>query len=417
MHRLQVALALRERLYSRPVLPPRLRRIRRPARAGARSLRRRRRRPDRHRRHGSDEGRRSSKRSCKVLGPQALIWKNDSGARELEGLPSLRRDGDRRPGVDERWSRKTACAFSCRWARARRPAGSTTRRPTGARSCKYVNGARVLDVFSYLGAWGLAAARAGRQRSALRGLVGARARTAAGVRRGQRPARRPHACATMPSTRWRRCARPARSSTWSSSTRRRSSSGARTSRRARRPTASSTSWRCRCCRATASSCRARARTTSAPDDLIGTIQQAARHVDRFAQIVEVGGHAPGSPDPPGDSRDALPEVAVLPRRARLRRRPMADSCRRQVLYPGQRGEHRRADAGTVDQKLAAGATHFTVLISTSGGSVFHGLTAYNYLKGIPARGHDAQHRQRGLDRRGAVSAPAGCACRCRRRAS
>jgi len=40
---------------------------------------------------------------------------------------------------------------------------------------------------------------------------------------------------------------------------------------------------------------------------------------------------------------------------------------------------------TVDQKLAAGATHFTVLISTSGGSVFHGLTAYNYLKGIPAR--------------------------------
>ena len=38
----------------------------------------------------------------------------------------------------------------------------------------------------------------------------------------------------------------------------------------------------------------------------------------------------------------------------------------------------------VDQKLAAGVTHFTVLISTSGGSVFHGLTAYNYLKGIPA---------------------------------
>jgi ATP-dependent protease ClpP protease subunit len=38
----------------------------------------------------------------------------------------------------------------------------------------------------------------------------------------------------------------------------------------------------------------------------------------------------------------------------------------------------------VDQKLAAGVAHFTVLISTSGGSVFHGLTAYNYLKGIPA---------------------------------
>jgi ATP-dependent protease ClpP protease subunit len=40
---------------------------------------------------------------------------------------------------------------------------------------------------------------------------------------------------------------------------------------------------------------------------------------------------------------------------------------------------------TVDQKVAGGATQFTVLISTSGGSVFHGLTAYNYLKGIPAQ--------------------------------
>jgi ATP-dependent protease ClpP protease subunit len=39
---------------------------------------------------------------------------------------------------------------------------------------------------------------------------------------------------------------------------------------------------------------------------------------------------------------------------------------------------------TVDQKLAAGTTDFTVLISTSGGSVYHGLTAYNYLRGIPA---------------------------------
>jgi len=39
---------------------------------------------------------------------------------------------------------------------------------------------------------------------------------------------------------------------------------------------------------------------------------------------------------------------------------------------------------TVDQKLATGTKQFTVLISTNGGSVFHGLTAYNYLKGIPA---------------------------------
>jgi hypothetical protein len=39
---------------------------------------------------------------------------------------------------------------------------------------------------------------------------------------------------------------------------------------------------------------------------------------------------------------------------------------------------------TADQKLAAGTSAFTLLISTSGGSVYHGLTAYNYLRGIPA---------------------------------
>jgi ATP-dependent protease ClpP protease subunit len=38
----------------------------------------------------------------------------------------------------------------------------------------------------------------------------------------------------------------------------------------------------------------------------------------------------------------------------------------------------------VDQKLSAGVKHFTLLISSLGGTVFHGLTAYNYLKGIPA---------------------------------
>ncbi len=34
----------------------------------------------------------------------------------------------------------------------------------------------------------------------------------------------------------------------------------------------------------------------------------------------------------------------------------------------------------VDQKLAAGQHSFTILVSSPGGSVFHGLSAYNYLK-------------------------------------
>jgi len=39
----------------------------------------------------------------------------------------------------------------------------------------------------------------------------------------------------------------------------------------------------------------------------------------------------------------------------------------------------------VDQKLAEGVKEFTLLISTPGGSVFHGLAAYNFLRGIPAK--------------------------------
>lgn len=38
----------------------------------------------------------------------------------------------------------------------------------------------------------------------------------------------------------------------------------------------------------------------------------------------------------------------------------------------------------IDQKMRQGVKEFTLLISSPGGSVFHGLSAYNYLKGIPA---------------------------------
>jgi len=38
----------------------------------------------------------------------------------------------------------------------------------------------------------------------------------------------------------------------------------------------------------------------------------------------------------------------------------------------------------IDKKLQQGINKFTILISSKGGSVFHGISAYNYLKGIPA---------------------------------
>jgi len=38
---------------------------------------------------------------------------------------------------------------------------------------------------------------------------------------------------------------------------------------------------------------------------------------------------------------------------------------------------------TIDNRMKQGTTQFTILISSPGGSVFHGLSAYNYLKGLP----------------------------------
>lgn len=37
----------------------------------------------------------------------------------------------------------------------------------------------------------------------------------------------------------------------------------------------------------------------------------------------------------------------------------------------------------VDQKMKEGTREFVILISSPGGSVIHGLSAYNYLKGLP----------------------------------
>ena len=37
----------------------------------------------------------------------------------------------------------------------------------------------------------------------------------------------------------------------------------------------------------------------------------------------------------------------------------------------------------IDQSIKQGAARFVLLISSPGGSVFHGLSAYNYLRGLP----------------------------------
>ncbi len=54
----------------------------------------------------------------------------------------------------------------------------------------------------------------------------------------------------------------------------------------------------------------------------------------------------------------------------------------------------------IDGQLSRGVDEFVLLISSPGGSVFHGLSAYNYLKGIPA--HITTHNFGSVDSIGVV---------------
>lgn len=96
----------------------------------------------------------------KVLKPAAVLWRNDSPVRELEGLEryvaiadgefpdmvTVEEDGLRFQ-VSPRSGQKTGWFYDQRDSRARLD--------------RYVAGRRVLDVFSYVGAWGIRAAARG----------------------------------------------------------------------------------------------------------------------------------------------------------------------------------------------------------------------------------------------------------------
>lgn len=95
-----------------------------------------------------------------VLGPKAMLWRNDVGVRRLEGLEETIVDGfgdapdwlDLDEGgvsfrVSPREGQKTGWFFD--------------QRANRDRLAPFVAGARVLDLYSYSGAWGLRAARAG----------------------------------------------------------------------------------------------------------------------------------------------------------------------------------------------------------------------------------------------------------------
>lgn len=98
----------------------------------------------------------------KVISPRSVIWKNDSGARELEGLPSYVETACGE-AVDHAWVEENGVRFRVPIGAGQKTGWFYDQAANRRAFVKYVRGLRVLDVFSYLGAWGLAAAKAGAQ--------------------------------------------------------------------------------------------------------------------------------------------------------------------------------------------------------------------------------------------------------------
>jgi 23S rRNA (cytosine1962-C5)-methyltransferase len=95
-----------------------------------------------------------------VVAPSAVIWKNDGGSRELEGLPAYVETALGEP-PEHAWLEENGVRFKLALGRGQKTGWFYDQAANRRAMLTYAKGARVLDVFAYLGAWGLAAARAG----------------------------------------------------------------------------------------------------------------------------------------------------------------------------------------------------------------------------------------------------------------
>ena len=302
VHRLQVALALRERLYPRPFY-----RLAHGESDGLPGLV-----LDRYGDVVVGQAGTAGMESLKaeivaaveqVIAPRAMVWKNDSGARELEGLPSYV-EAALGEAPDHVEVEENGVRFRVPMGAGQKTGWFYDQAGNRAAFLKYVAGKRVLDVFSYLGAWGLAAVRAGAaevvcvdssapalellQASAeANGLaVATRRGDAFDVLAALREAGERFDVVVVDPPAFIK--------------RRRDIPKGQAAYRKLNQLAMQLLPRdgilvsCSCSH------------HLAQDDLIGAIQQAGRHVERFVQIVEVGGHAPDHPIHP-----AIPETRYL----------------------------------------------------------------------------------------------------------
>jgi 23S rRNA (cytosine1962-C5)-methyltransferase len=239
----------------------------------------------------------------KVVAPRAFIWKNDSGARDLEGLPSYVETalGE---AVDHAWVEENGVRFKVPLGTGQKTGWFYDQAANRRAFLKYVNGRRVLDVFSYLGAWGLAAARAGASEvlcvdssaPALELLSESAAANGLAVRTLRDDAF--DALASLRDSGEKFDVVVVDPPAFIK--RRRDAPKGQAAYRKLNQLAMQLLPRdgilvsCSCSH------------HLAQDDLVNAIQQAARHLNRFAQIVEVGGHAPDHPIHP-----AIPETRYL----------------------------------------------------------------------------------------------------------
>jgi 23S rRNA (cytosine1962-C5)-methyltransferase len=239
----------------------------------------------------------------KAIAPAALLWKNDSGARDLEGLPSYVQtafgDVPEFVEVDE-----GGVTFRIPLGTGQKTGWFFDQSANRLALRKYVGGARVLDVFSYLGGWGLGALRAGATEvtcvdSSAPALEGLQAAAAAN---GMKPALiRGDAFDVMeqlhaqkrrfdvvvidpPAFIKRKKDIPKGEAAY----RRLNQLAIQLLERDGVLVSCSCSYHLD------------------PQQLLAAIQRGARHLDRFAQVVEVGGQAPDHPIHP-----AIPETRYL----------------------------------------------------------------------------------------------------------
>jgi 23S rRNA (cytosine1962-C5)-methyltransferase len=96
----------------------------------------------------------------KGLQPRSILFRNDAGIRELEGLESYVETAKGETPATIHLEENTT-RFEFNPVSGQKTGWFYDHRRNRSRLCQYVNGLRVLDVFSYIGGWGVQAAKAG----------------------------------------------------------------------------------------------------------------------------------------------------------------------------------------------------------------------------------------------------------------